>query len=183
MLPFTAALVITLIGAVTFWVVSRDDSGPGASNCAARVVPEGELVAVGRDAPRFVLPELAGGCFHSASVHGRPLIVNFWASWCRPCRTEFPLFEEARTSYGDEGLEVIGVNVQDITSDARQFADARGAEWPLVLDEDEVVADAFGVRSVPETFFIAADGTVVSHVFGLTSKRDLNREIARLFDR
>jgi peroxiredoxin len=175
--------VLAVVGGVTFWVAGSDDSESGASDCAARVLSDEGTVEVGRIAPRFVLPDLDGDCVHSATFRGRPLVVNFWASWCRPCRREFPLFEDARERYRDENLEVIGINVQDITSDAQQFADERDTEWPLLVDEDDVVAHAFGLRSVPETFFIAADGTVVSHVFGLTSRRQLNREIARLFKR
>jgi peroxiredoxin len=182
-LPLAAALVIAVIGGVTVWVADGDQSEPGASGCATRVVPGGVTVEVGSDAPAFVLPDLDGGCFHSTQYRGRPLVLNFWASWCHPCRTEFPLLEKARQRYRDDGLEVIGITVDRITSDARQFADERDAQWPLAVDDDDVVADAFGVRSIPETFFITADGTVVSHVFGLTSVRDLDKEIAQLLER
>ena len=138
---------------------------------------------VGRDVPDFTLPALNGECFELSSYRGRPLVVNFWASWCHPCRTEFPLLEQAREHYEDDGLEVIGITYHDIASDARRFADEQDASWPLAVDDHDVVADAFGVRTIPETFFVAADGTVVSHVFGLTSARDLDAEIARLLKR
>jgi cytochrome c biogenesis protein CcmG/thiol:disulfide interchange protein DsbE len=172
--------VVVLVAAITFWI-SRDDSPRRAMDgCAARVEPADATVAIGRDVPDFRLPNLDGGCFELARYRGRPLVVNFWASWCHPCRTEFPLLEDARERYDDEQLEVIGITYHDIASDSRRFADERDTAWPLAVDDDDVVADAFGVRTVPETFFIAADGTVVSHVFGFTTVRDLDDEIQRL---
>jgi cytochrome c biogenesis protein CcmG/thiol:disulfide interchange protein DsbE len=139
-----------------------------------------EPVAVGSPMPQFSLPELAGGCFDSADYEDRALIINFWASWCAPCRTEFPLLAEAREKYRTRGVEVIGVVSRDIASDAQRFADERDVEWPLVDDDDEIVGQAFGVRSIPETFFVAPDGTVTGHLFGFTSKRDLEREVDRM---
>ena len=72
---------------------------------------------------------------------------------------------------------------QDITSDAQRFAEEREVEWPLVDDDDEVVAHAYGVRSIPETFFVASDGTVLAHIFGFTTAREINAEIERLLRR
>jgi cytochrome c biogenesis protein CcmG/thiol:disulfide interchange protein DsbE len=181
--PTAAALAIGLVAAITIWV-SADDSSPGAVDaCAARVEPTGASVTVGRDLPNLRLPALDGGCILVSSYRGRPLVVNFWASWCHPCRTEFPLLEDARERYEDDRLEVIGITYHDIASDSRRFAEERDAAWPLAVDDDDVVADAFGVRTVPETFFIASDGTVVSHVFGFTSARDLDDEIQLLLKR
>jgi cytochrome c biogenesis protein CcmG/thiol:disulfide interchange protein DsbE len=175
--------VVVLVAAVTVFV-SADDSPSGTGDaCAARVEPADATVAVGRDLPDFQLPALDGGCLQLSTYRGRPLVVNFWASWCHPCRTEFPLLEDARERYEDDRLEVIGITYHDIARDSRRFADERDTPWPLAVDDDDVVADAFGVRTVPETFFIAPDGTVVSHVFGLTSARDLDDEIQRLLKR
>jgi cytochrome c biogenesis protein CcmG/thiol:disulfide interchange protein DsbE len=151
--------------------------------CAARVEPADATVAIGRDVPDFRLPNLDGGCFELARYRGRPLVVNFWASWCHPCRVEFPLLADARTKFASDDLEVIGVDYRDIVSDASAFAGAKGADWPLLNDEDGVVAKLFGVSQIPQTFFIARDGTIVSHVYGLTSVRDLNSEIERTLER
>jgi peroxiredoxin len=179
-------LVIGLVGGVTVWAVSSPESDPSTSGpveCPSRVRAPGRSVEVGSPAPSFTLPGLDGGCFESRTYRGRPLVVNFWASWCHPCRTEFPLLDDARERYGDDRLEVIGVVYKDIASDAQRFAAEREVEWPLVLDDEGVVANTFGVSGIPQTFFIAADGTVVARVYGFTSTRDLDAEIQRTLRR
>lgn len=174
--------MVALIAGITAWAVTTGDDGQSArdvSDCSTQVSPDVERVAIGNEVPEFSLPDLDGHCVRLAEYRGQPLVVNFWASWCHPCRTEFPLFEDARERYADRGLEVLGIVHDDIASDARGFAEARGTDWPLLLDDDDTVSKMFGVTSIPQTFFIARDGTLVSHVYGLTSGRDLNAEIER----
>ena len=77
-------------------------------------------------------------------------------------------------------LQVLGVTHEDIPSDSRQFAGEQHASWPLLVDDGNVVADAFGVKAIPQTFFIRPDGTLAAHVYGLTSRRDLDGEIRRV---
>jgi peroxiredoxin len=183
LLTVAAAVTVLVVGAVTFVATTAGDDGPTTSqDCPVGATATAEAVAVGSRAPQFSLPLLDGGCFESSSYDGRPLVVNFWASWCNPCRREFPYLDAARDRYAEDDVEIIGVASKDITSDARRFADEQGAEWPLVDDDTEVVGDAFGVRSIPETFFIAADGTIVAHVFGLTSPRELDRHIEQMLE-
>jgi len=172
-----AVVVVFVAGAVV--LVAADSQPTQDRSCPVRVQGGTEPLAVGSTAPKFALPALVAGCFASDDVVGRPMIVNFWASWCEPCRTEFPLLADAHERYGDD-LEIVGVLFRDITSDARRFAEERDVEWALVDDDDALVAQAFGVRSLPETFFVAADGTVVGHIFGFTTERGLEREVKRL---
>jgi cytochrome c biogenesis protein CcmG/thiol:disulfide interchange protein DsbE len=178
-------LVVALIAGITaFAVITGDDNGAtGSKRCPSQIPADVEPVAVGDAIPNFSLPELDGDCVHLAGYRGHSLVMNFWASWCHPCRVEFPLLHEARDRFTDRGLEVIGVVHNDIASDARGFAEETGADWPLLFDEDNVVSKMFGVSQIPQTFFIARDGTLVSHVYGLTSARDLNAEIERLLKR
>ena len=89
-------------------------------------------------------------------------------------------FVKARAEHGDQDLEIVGVDHDDIASDARQFAQEQGAEWPLVFDGDDAIAELFGVRPIPQTFFIRSDGTIVSRIFGFTTKRELNAELDKI---
>jgi cytochrome c biogenesis protein CcmG/thiol:disulfide interchange protein DsbE len=135
---------------------------------------------VGAAAPDFVLPGLDGTSVALADFAGKPTVVNFWASWCHPCRKEFPLLEAALAKHAPDGLEVVGVTYRDIPSDSRAFVADQGADWAFARDPDGKLATAYGVRAVPQTFFVGADGTIVSRVFGITSAKDLEAEIQKI---
>lgn len=148
----------------------------GGAGVVASVAP-GE-VAVGRPVPDFVLPGLAGGAVRLSDLRGRPVVLNVWASWCNPCREEFPLLRTARRRHRRDRLAVVGVSFRDIAADARAFARSERADWPLARDPDGVFAAAYGVNRVPQTFFVDADGILVSRAFGITSSSDLEAGIA-----
>jgi cytochrome c biogenesis protein CcmG, thiol:disulfide interchange protein DsbE len=93
-------------------------------------------------------------------------MVNFWASWCLPCREEFPLFREVRDRHRSEGLEIVGIVHRDGPESARQFAADHDGNWPMVLDRDEVAWRAYGGQLLPITFFVDRQGIVRSVSFG-----------------
>jgi peroxiredoxin len=178
LLLLIALLVVVVVAGVTTWAVSQeDDAGPGAdagNACSVHVDP-----ATDGDAPSFRAPGLRGGCVDLAHYRGRPLVVNFWASYCNPCRREFPLFRRALREHRADGLQVVGVSHDDIDGDARAFAEEFGATWPLVRDPDDAVADAYVLRppGLPHSYFVRRDGSIAAHVFGETSTRELERRI------
>jgi cytochrome c biogenesis protein CcmG/thiol:disulfide interchange protein DsbE len=181
--PLVGLAVIALVAGVTAWTVTNGNGGStstarGAA-CRPTVDATGGPITVGSKIPDFELPTLDGGCVRLASYRGRPVVINFWASWCNPCRREFPLFRDALARHGDDRLEILGVAHDDIASDARRFARQRGTTWPLLLDENDDVANAFGVKPIPQTFFVRPNGTLASRLYGLTSERELEDEIAR----
>jgi len=136
---------------------------------------------VGSPAPDFQLPALDGhGDERLADYRGRPVIVNFWASWCNPCRKEFPLLKQALRDHRAQHLAVIGVTYQDIPSDSRAFVKQKQATWPQGIDDGGAVASAFGVRAIPQSFFVRADGTIAARVFGFTNESALARPLTQL---
>lgn len=135
------------------------------------------VASVGERAPGFIMPSLTG----SGDVRldaGRPTVLTFWASWCAPCRKEFPLLKAAGDA--DPDLLVFGVVYKDIPADARAFADEEQATWPNAIDSGGDVASAYGVRAIPQTFFIDRSGVIRGRVFGLSSKAQLERELAKI---
>ena len=112
-------------------------------------------------APAFSLPRFDGGTLTLASLRGKYVLVNFWASWCIPCRDEAPLLERAWREYRDRGLVVVGVNIQDLEPEARKFIARYKVDYPNVRDRDGRVSRAYGTTGVPESFFIDRDGRVV----------------------
>ena len=177
-----------MVAAVTTVVVVGSDSDsvststrptPGGRRCDVSVAP----AAAEGDAPDFQVPGLDGGCVDLADFRGRPVVLNFWASWCAPCREEFPLLEHAYEEHRGDGLAIIGVASRDIAGDARAFADEAGATWTLGIDETGDVATAYGVRPLPQTFFIDRTGKIASRLFRpFQTRRELERELDVILD-
>jgi cytochrome c biogenesis protein CcmG/thiol:disulfide interchange protein DsbE len=127
---------------------------------------------VGQPLPEFKLPLL--GSSKSLSSHelkGHPVVLNFWASWCIPCREEAATLEAAHQKYHARGIRVVGVNVQDSVSDAEAFAKEFGISYPTVRDTDLRLYTKLGVSGMPETFFVDRNGIFI----GLGSGRQVDQ--------
>jgi cytochrome c biogenesis protein CcmG/thiol:disulfide interchange protein DsbE len=178
-------LALALVGGITTWIaVSNDDtnsaSTPATTGCRASVVAASGTPASGDAATAFTLPGLDGGCVRLADLRGKPVVINFWASWCHPCRQEFPLLRRTFNEHRGQGLEIVGVSFQDIASDARRFARDHHADWLLAFDDSGDVAKAYGIRPVPQTLFVRRDGVVSARIYGPLSAHDLRIELAKI---
>ena len=111
-------------------------------------------------APPLTLPALTGPPVALAGLRGHPVILNFWASWCVPCREEAPRLEGIWKQYSGRGLIVLGVDTRDLEAPGRAFLTEYRITYPNVRDPDGTVARQFGTTGVPETFFISADGRI-----------------------
>lgn len=141
---------------------------------------EGSVLAVnGRPAPDFTLKALDGSTVSLASLRGSPVVINFWASWCVPCREEFPVLVDAERSHREDGTQFLGIIFNDLPGDAKEFAEDEKARWPMLLDPDGDVARAFGVRGPPYTFFLDGEGRVVSQVAGKLTTRIIDAQLKR----
>lgn len=114
----------------------------------------------GKPVPEFTLPLLSGdGSVSSEELRGSPVIINFWASWCDPCRREAPLLEQAWRDHEADGLTVLGVDLRDAPANARAFVKKHGITYPVVVDEGERLAHALlDVDGLPQTFFLDSSG-------------------------
>jgi thiol-disulfide isomerase/thioredoxin len=132
-------------------------------------------------APDFDLPRLRGdGTIRLSDLRGKGVVVNFWASWCVPCRKEFPVLRRVQRQYRDDGVEIVGIVYNDIPSDARAFARDEKATWNLVTDELRTTAIKYGVRAIPQTFFIAPDGRISQRYFQAPSEATFDAEIQKI---
>ncbi len=109
------------------------------------------------------------------------MIVNFWASWCVPCRDEFPLFKEKLTSLGvSDGLQIVGVLYKDEAPLAKQFLADFGAPWPTLDDPNGTLASAYGVVAPPQTYFIDKDGILRARQIGQIRPEDFDTQYAKI---
>ena len=120
----------------------------------------------GQHPPAFRLTDLSGVTVSLSDYAGRPLVINFWASWCIPCQQEFPLYRMARAQYASRGLEVLGIVYQDTADDARRFMAKEDATWPTLLDPFGATARAYRVTAIPTTFFVNRSGVIIAASYG-----------------
>ena len=135
---------------------------------------------VGHPAPAIDLVDLDGQPVRLADFAGRPVIVNFWASWCIPCKDEFPLFHDARARHAADGLEILGVIHDDDAQSAATFAAANGGDWPMLLDPDDVAWAAYRGVALPSSFYIDREGVVRAVSFGPPASGSLEDLIGRI---
>jgi cytochrome c biogenesis protein CcmG, thiol:disulfide interchange protein DsbE len=160
-------LVASLL-ALLIWKVASDDQ----SNVAT------EFSQGKRPAPKdFTLQRLNGeGDLKLSSLRGKVVVVNFWASWCEPCKTEAPLFQAASERYGDR-VEFVGVDTTDYSGDARQFLDRYGVKYQNVRDRNGRVLADYGGLPIPRTFVIGRSWKVSGYIFGETRAEELHSAI------
>jgi peroxiredoxin len=138
-----------------------------------------EAPAVGYQAPDFTLPTLSGDSFTLSAHRGQPVVVNFWATWCPPCRAEMPDFQEASIKYNGQ-VAIIGVNDGETSERVGPFARDMGITYPLPVDEQSAVSRRYRVNSLPSTFFIDAEGVIQYVHIGLINKAVLESKIEEI---
>ena len=162
-LVVAAVLPLILLGVLGLALLSRLPGSGGAT--------------VGAPAPDFALADLDGNPVRLADYRGRPLIVNFWASWCAPCVEEIPELQAAVAEHRSHGLAVIGIVYDDRSEAAREFMARMGGGWPSVMDPGGEVARRYGIFGPPESFFVDADGVIRGRQIGQLSAADLHRQL------
>ena len=118
-------------------------------------------VDAGQPAPNFALPTAQGSTVALQSMRGQVVYVDFWASWCGPCRRSFPWMNEMQQKYGGKGLAIVAVNVDKKRADAEKFLAQLPASFPVVYDEAGITPSTFGVKGMPSSYLIDTRGNVV----------------------
>jgi thiol-disulfide isomerase/thioredoxin len=132
-------------------------------------------------APDFSLQSLEGKTIRLSDFRGKPVVLNFWATWCGPCKIEMPWFVDFQKQYGPAGVQFLGVAMDDAsTKDIAEFAKSMNVNYPILIGK-ESVGDAYGgVQFLPETFYIDRNGKVVDKAFGLKGRSEIEDDIKKI---
>lgn len=134
----------------------------------------------GKAAPGFTLTSLDGKKVSLADYKGRPVLVNFWATWCAPCKLEMPWFEQFRQQYKGQGFEILGIAEDDASKDEIEKSVKKiGVSYPILLTDGKVAPKYGGVDYLPMSFFIDRNGVVVEETAGLASKDEIEANIKK----
>jgi peroxiredoxin len=161
---------------------SSEDPAPPATQDSAPPAESGRFGAnpTGSVAPDFAIRTLDGQTVRLSDFRGRPVVVNFWATWCGPCEAEMPLLQKMHDTEKEAGVVLLAVDVQEMPSIVQRYVERKKLTFPILLDQSGDVAAQYRVRAYPTTFFIDAEGVVRSWQVGALTQTTLSRHLDRI---
>ena len=173
------AVPLLLGGGNRFNVASSGATDGGRSTEAAGGCP---TKSEGAAKLNFTLKDMHGKNVRLSDFKGKVILLNFWATWCGPCKTEIPAFVQLYDQYKDQGFVVLGVSTDDEPELLRQYAASMKMNYPVLVGRDkEELLDAWGpIYAIPTTFFVGRDGSICGKHMGPATKEDFEREIKAL---
>ena len=173
-LLLNVALAATLVSGLYLlrWYLDRGGTSPPE--------PASQAIRAGTPAPDFTLPGLGGGDVRLSDYRGQVVLVNFWATWCGPCRAEMPEIEQVYRAYQDAGFVAIGVNQLEPETEVHAFVDEYQLTWVFALDQTGEVSQRWGVLGIPQSYLIDREGKIVESWLGPVSRQELEQALRRL---
>jgi len=170
---------VALIAALVWFGLKRS-SRPSASHAGRKDAAKVGF-GVGEYAPDFELRSVDGGSFKLSALRGQPVVVNFWGTWCAPCKVEIPWLVELDQTYSSQGLKIVGIAMESgRPEEISKFAQEHGMKYRVVLGDPGTANEYGGVRFMPQSFFIGKDGRIAKATTGLTDKKDLEEGMKAL---
>lgn len=155
-------------------------------------VPAGGASLTGKPVPNFTLEDLSGNKVSLASYKGKPLLINFWATWCGPCKIETPWLVDLQKEYGPKGLQIIGISTEgdDLKADDKEgwahdkaaiakFVKEEHMQYPVLINGDSLATEYGGLDAMPTSVYVDKDGKVVAMQLGISSKDDMEAHIRK----
>lgn len=168
--PLVVVVIAALVAGMLYFGLhmARRAKGPGPPDIK------------GQQAPEFALNSLDGKTVRLADFKGKAVLLNFWATFCQPCKIEMPWFVDLQNKYGPEGLQVVGIAMDDASeADIAKFANKLGVNYPILIGKESISEAYGGIPFLPTTFYISRDGKVVDKVFGLKGKSEIEESVKR----
>jgi peroxiredoxin len=185
-----ALVLLAALGGVAFAVNAQRGGGSGPVSVAGAPTPSASAPAdddvgplddrrpiKGQPAPDFVLRDASGDLVKLSDLRGKVVWVNFWASWCSPCKKELPDIQKIYDEKRADGLEVLAVNWQDDLETATAFFDAAGLRLPMLLDRGGSVYDQYSLQGLPDSFFVDREGNIAALQFGSLSEAKMRERL------
>jgi peroxiredoxin len=172
--PLAIVVVVLLVALMLYYASHRARRSGGSS------MPRITQSSV---APDFSLESLDGGTMRLSDLRGKAVLLNFWATWCGPCKIEMPWFVDLQNQYRTQGLQIVGVAMDDASKDdIKKFAKDMGVNYPILIGKESVGDQYGGVPALPETFLIGRDGKIVDKIIGLRGKGEIEDSIKKALD-
>lgn len=146
----------------------------------SNVFVDKEAIQVGDSAPDFVLTDLNGNKIQLSDYRGKGVFLNFWGTWCKPCEKEMPYINNQYDVYKNEGVEVIAVNVGEAEVAVQTFVDRFHLTFPVAIDQQDQVMNAYHIGPLPTTFLIDKDGKIVDIITGTMTEEDVKKHMERI---
>ena len=178
--PLLAIVIIT--GAIVWLQMPEGGSHRRIARTDELLESEAQAPQEGTPAPHVRLTTLNGEDVSLSNYLGKVVILNFWATWCGPCREEMPLFEQAQQHYGADDVVILAINVREGAGTVRPFVERFALTYPILLDERGATAGRYRVRSFPTTYLIGRDGSVEGRRIGAYTHRILFGRIDQLLE-
>jgi peroxiredoxin len=170
-----AIIVVVVLVALMLYFAAHQARRTGGSSAAHNTQPS--------IAPDFSLESLDGGTMRLSDLRGKAVLLNFWATWCGPCKIEMPWFVDLQNQYRAQGLQIVGVAMDDASkADIKKFAQDMGVNYPILIGKEAVGDQYGGVPALPETFLIGRDGKIVDKIIGLRGKSEIEDSIKKALD-
>ena len=142
---------------------------------------ESLVARVGEPAPDFELQGLDGESVSLSQLRGSPVMLNFWATWCPPCRDEMPYLQQIYEEWSDEGLMLLAIDIGESRAKVEQYMESNNLSLPVLLDTKSKVADKYGIRGIPTTFFIDGNGVIQEKIVGaFPNKEAIEKHLTKI---
>lgn len=175
-------LVVFLLGsgtvAITWVAAPNHNRTPAGEQQGSTQEPK-----VGSAAPDFVLADVnTGQSFTLSSLRGRPVWINFWATWCPPCKTELPLMKLRYNKYKDQGLAIVGIDMQEDPALVKTYTESNGFDWTFVVDQNGAVTNRYFTSGIPQHFFVDASGVIQAIYIGDLQEEMMEELLGKIVD-
>ena len=171
----SAVLVLIITLGLIAGACSSDEveqEGPALGKVTGMPTVAGQSPEPGKPAPDFEFEDPEGRASSLSDLQGKPVLLNFWATWCGPCMHEMPFLQEIYNEWSDKGLVLLAVDVGESPSTVKRFLQDSGFSFPVILDTERAVAAKYNIRGIPTTFLINKDGIIEGYKLGAFQSKE-----------